>query len=1373
MSKYAGNIVTTGADIGYSVYFDGSGDYLSIADNTALDMGASDFTIECYVYMTSTPGTTFLFGKRANNTIYGALVIQFSGNTTPILLATVNGSSWGVNITSTISTGLNTWAHIAVTRSGNTWTLWVNGVSGGTASLSGTVPDNASAFTIAAGSADGSNVMPSCYISNFRVVKGTALYTAAFTPPTQLLNIPNTSLLTCNAQTIADQSSNNFAITVNGDSKVSTFSPFAGYQAYNPALGAATPGVWSLTDALNAAATRQWNMYDPYFKNTTLLLHGTGGKQTNISDASVNNFAITPSGAVTPISSTRTPFASFTNSGSTYFNGSSDYVTAPANAAFAFGTGAWTVEAWVYITTLQEILLFDTRSSVSTAGVGCRIAPDGTLSYSGSANNTLTSTAVTANTWTHVAWSYDGTTLSGYINGNRGGTATPAFNITQNNAYIGRVGFAASGYMAGYVSNLRVIKGAALYSGASITVPTAPLTPVSGTSLLTLQYPNAANNNAFLDSSSNNFLITRNGNTTQGSFTPFSPSGWSNSFNGSSDFLTTSSTAFNFGTSPFTVEGWVYVNAISGRQAIYAYNNNSIGSGPVIAVDASLSVDLGNVGSSNVNSGANAFQVGQWFHFAVVREGTGTNQTKIYVNGVQRGVGTYSTSVTTTYTLSIGKTSSFSEYLNGYISNLRVVNGTAVYTSNFTPSTSPLTVVPNTVLLTCQSNRFVDNSANNFTLTPNGTPSVQAFSPFNSTVTTPVTYSWWFDGSGDYVTWPAVTVGAGVFTFECWFNSTNFGASQTLFGPNGTTNGGFGINVVNSTTIGIDRYGVSADNFTVPTMSTNTWYHIAVVRNASNVTTVFLNGVRSSTGTVTIAYTFGDVAAVGYTSSAVNRYFFGAISNARYVTSAIYDPTQTSITVPTVPFPTNTTNQQLLVCQARTFVDSNTATTAKTITSNGNVKPVDSPNPFGFGVDQSSINASYTTASDGGSAYFDGTGDYLTTPWNTALELAAGNFTIEFWVYPTGGNALYCWSTDWHYGMTWNYNGATNKIGVWASSNGTTWDIFNADPGGNGISTGLVVTNTWQHIALVRSGSAWTLYVNGAVAWTGTSSATIVTRNTDTFRVAGPWPNVGPANFAGYMAGFRIIKGTAVYTSAFTPPTAPPTPITNTSLLLNFTNAGIVDTTAKNVLETVGNAAISTTVSKFGGSSMYFDGTGDWLTSPANTNSVANYDFGTGDFTIECWIYLPTIPSNSYEHIVCFGVSGSAQRWSFYIETRTVASAPYLSFASFNSANSAVVSLNGGGSAGWATNTWTHVAVTRSGSTFKLFKDGVQNGSSTTSTASVPGTAATTSSYLTVGTELNLTSPTFSGYIQDIRITKGYARYTSNFTPPTSLLQNQ
>jgi hypothetical protein len=104
----------------------------------------------------------------------------------------------------------------------------------------------------------------------------------------------------------------------------------------------------------------------------------------------------------------------------------------------------------------------------------------------------------------------------------------------------------------------------------------------------------------------------------------------------------------------------------------------------------------------------------------------------------------------------------------------------------------------------------------------------------------------------------------------------------------------------------------------------------------------------------------------------------------------------------------------------------------------------------------------------------------------------------------------------------------------------------------------------------------------------------------------------------GYLSNLRALQGTALYTTSNTPPTTPLTAITNTALLLNFTNGQIFDNAMMSNFVTVGNAQISTSIFKYGTGSIAFNGSTSYLTSNANLTN----NFSTGNFTIECWVYF-------------------------------------------------------------------------------------------------------------------------------------------------------
>jgi hypothetical protein len=615
---------------------------------------------------------------------------------------------------------------------------------------------------------------------------------------------------------------------------------------------------------------------------------------------------------------------------------------------------------------------------------------------------------------------------------------------------------------------------------------------------------NGAQNNTFLDSSTNNFTITRNGNTTQGTFSPFSQTGWSNYFDGSGDYLTVpDNAALDLGTGNFTIEAWIYPTSVSpaANYTILAKGSSSATGTWQFDITSSSKLRIQYDSAGEIISTA-SLVANTWTHVVVVREGTGSNQTKLYINGVNDGTGTVSSDFGDATTLKIGLNRDGTTNYVGYISNARVVKGTAVYTGNFTPSTTPLTAISGTSLLTCQSNRFRDASTNNFAITVNGNTSVQAFSPFAPT-------------------------------------------------------------------------------------------------------------------------------------------------------------------------------------------------------------------------------AAYSAATVGGSGYFDGSGDYLSVADNAAMSVLGSSFTMEFWFYLTAAQR--------DAGLISKYDGS----GGYILRLDTTFIRFFTSAA-TVDRTYSFAANTWYHVAVVSSGTTGTLYINGVAQ--GATFSTNGTNASSTVQIGRTHTITN--DFPGYISEVRITN-TAVYTGAFTPPSAPLTAVTGTALLCNFTNGGIIDNTAKNVLETVGNAQISTSVKKYGTGSLAFDGTGDYL-KPSTLTDLA---FGTGDFTIEFWLYLNTTATEQW----CVAWTGPGT-CTIYFNSGTIR-----------------WYANGGlriTGASLSATTWYHIALTRESGSTKLFVDGTQSGSTYSDTNSYVPTA------YTIGASTTATAP-LNGYIDDLRITKGVARYTANFTPQTSQWQDQ
>jgi len=633
-----------------------------------------------------------------------------------------------------------------------------------------------------------------------------------------------------------------------------------------------------------------------------------------------------------------------------------------------------------------------------------------------------------------------------------------------------------------------------------------------------------------------------------------------------------------------------------------------------------------------------------------------------------------------------------------------------------------------------QNNTFLDSSTNNYTLTRSGTPTQGSFNPYR-----PNGYwSNYFSGSAaDYLSTPNnanLVLGSSNYTIEFWVFATASASPLAMISKGNTTSLGtefWSVEFSNTTggfSVYVGAYSSSAAILT-GTLTLNSWNHVAVVRNGL-VHNLYVNGTSVSNITVGSSYTVASggnlyIGTGWYAPS--TRVFAGYISNARIVIgAAVYTSNFTPSTTPL----TAIANTQLLTCQSNRFVDN--SVNAFVLTPN-TLPKVQAFQPF-------NPPASYTTAAYGGSIYNGTKTDVLTATSTSALTTYTGDFTLECWVYPTDTSITGSWGL-----YDTRTSGGTPTSWVWSLSNytsaGWTMQFYNA--GANDFST-RVKPNTWTHLVLQRNGTTLRSFVNGVVdATTFTLSGTLTGGSSTVYITNLKDNSLGGYGNIGYTSNLRIVNGTAVYsTSGFTPPTAPVTAITNTSLLVNATNAGIYDAAVQNNEVTVGSAQASTTVAKWSPTSMKFNGTTDYLTSVRGDG----YNLGTV-YTVEAWVYPSSVSGNQGIINLSTGATVNAG-FNFYLVGSTV------------TVNNGSIGGTGPSGGTLTTGQWYYIAIVCNGTNTVLYI----NGTLTNTYVGVTGFTGTWTN-ATIG---NIADKTmyFNGYIQDLRLTKGIARTVT--TVPTA-----
>lgn len=376
----------------------------------------------------------------------------------------------------------------------------------------------------------------------------------------------------------------------------------------------------------------------------------------------------------------------------------------------------------------------------------------------------------------------------------------------------------------------------------------------------------------------------------------------------------------------------------------------------------------------------------------------------------------------------------------------------------------------------------------------------------------------------------------------------------------------------------------------------------------------------------------------------------------------------------------------------------------------------------------------------GSSALFDGTTDYLEVDHHPDFLFGTGNFTIDFWVRWNAAPAATYFFDKGTYpsnALQIAWNGANLEVNT-SQANSVAWSPS---------------SGTWYHIAVVRSGgNDLRAYINGTLLGSWTDATNF--NNTESAYIGAN--SSGPSqSLNGWMDEFRI-SSVARWTTNFTPEVAAYTTDGLTVLLLHFDGTDgttyFIDSSAdkqRKAFTATGNAQIDTAQSKFGGASALFDGASDYVSTLASKDFV----FGATEFTIDCWIRFNTV--SAARAIFAQGTDGS-NYLSFYWDT---GAPPKLKFFCTGGGGSGTFSME----RDWtpSTATWYHVAIIRTGNTMRMFIDGTQLGADYSATGLATGTFT---GGVNVGGD-SINSRWHDGWLDEVRVSRGIARWTGNFTP--------
>lgn len=694
---------------------------------------------------------------------------------------------------------------------------------------------------------------------------------------------------------------------------------------------------------------------------------------------------------------------------------------------------------------------------------------------------------------------------------------------------------------------------------------------------------------------------------------------------GSGQYLTGPTTsALNFSTGSFTVEFWAFISAYGGADLTIMFSASNASADFQFGASASTGVYWHNSGNQ-LTSNATAVPLGKWVHMALVRSGTTAS---LFCNGIRYSTTTNSAAVNlTNFNIGSYQASPTAYMTKGWISNLRITN-TAVYDPTATTLTLPLsnlTAISGTQLLTLQNATIVDNSANALTITNNGSVGMQTVAPFGLSNYKPpaVDYLVVAGGGGG----GGANMGGGGGAGGLLQGAVPVPVGQTLLvtvggggtgGAGGAGSSGGGTNGFNSV-------------FEQITAAGGGWgggYNNVSGQKANGAVGGSGGGggqgFGGSSGTLYQgngggfgspgAYNTngggggGGAGSVGNDAGAGNSQTIGGRGGAGIASAISGTLTAYAGGGGGGQRDTNIANGGVGggggSTQSGSAVGAGTANTGgggggASGSGNGSdggtggsgIVIISYPDTYAAA---SAVTGATVSTSGSGSIVLTGSNNnFINYAAQSGFALGTGDFTIEFWFYSnnTASSQILYDSRP------------TSTLGlypcIYLNSGTLRYLVSSTDV----ITSSSLSNSTWYHVALARSGTNTKMFINGTQAGsTYSDSNNYIVGTNRPLLFSNGYSGGTDATLNGNMTNIRVVKGTALYTNNFTAPTAPLTPVSGTSLLLN-NNSGayLADTSGNSLVATVTGTVPWNSASPFATGAGYKNRVYTWTSSGSIT----------------------------------------------------------------------------------------------------------------------------------------------------------------------------